>query len=478
MPNERGRDSGQPLQAPTLACFLFYRPHHWLEAGVSTLITSSRFKQLFTLGLAFTALTLLGGCGGGPLHRTELMPAPAIFEAGRFDPFADIPTDARRLETEVLFATDRDPATTTDPEPYYASRRGNLVRLGRARIRHGDGELNWETATRLSLEPKREQPYWLSIQEVDEIGILAWSATPFTDPLLLPSDSDAPAAAFAAAVDEKLARSRGRDVVVYVHGFKVPFENPLLVAAELWHFLGYNGLVIPYSWPATPRLLAYFSDVETTRLSAYHLNEFIRFLQSRTQAERIHLVGYSAGTRLVLDALTMAALEGKGDKATASATPSNGAIGEVILVGSDVDTGLFGAALTNGILRVSERLTVYLSGIDGALRFANLVFGQDRLGQILDTDMPPHVRTALLARDDLVLIDVTDAENAGARNGHSYLRESPWVSSDILATLAYRLGPAERGLTRPDPGLPIWSYPPNYIPRLRTGLDAAVSRHE
>ena len=38
-----------------------------------------------------------------------------------------------------------------------------------------------------------------------------------------------------------------------------------------------------------------------------------------------------------------------------------------------------------------------------------------------------------------------DAEDADARSGHSYFRESPWVSSDILMTLLYDLDPPERG---------------------------------
>jgi esterase/lipase superfamily enzyme len=201
---------------------------------------------------------LLAGCASAPLDRTELMPAPAVFEDGRFDPFADVPPQGRRVETEILFATDRDPAAEGDLERHYASRRGYLVRLGRARILHGEGKLDWDTATRLSLQAKRKPPYRLRVGAVEEIGILARTASPFTDPALLPADPDAPAAAFAAAVDRKLARSRQRDVIVYVHGFKVPFENPLLVASELWHFLGYDGVFIPYSWPATPRLLAYF----------------------------------------------------------------------------------------------------------------------------------------------------------------------------------------------------------------------------
>jgi esterase/lipase superfamily enzyme len=415
-----------------------------------------------------TCVLLLVGCASTPPDRTELMPVPAVLEGGRFDPFADVPPQARRLQTEILFATDRDPADAGDLEHHYASRRGYLVRLGRARILHGDGALDWDSATRLSLQPQRKPPYRLRVGAVEEIGILASTASPFTDPALLPADPDAPAAAFAAAVDRKLARAQQPDIVVYVHGFKVPFENPLLVATELWHFMGYDGVFIPYSWPATPRLLAYFSDVETTALSAHYLKELIQFLRRRTAAERIHILGYSAGTRLVLDALSMLAL---------STAPAVGGarIGEVILVGSDVDTGLFAAALTNGVLDTSERLTVYLSGIDGALRFANLVFGRERLGQLLDHDMPAHVAATLGAAEELVLIDVTDAEDADARSGHSYFRESPWVSSDILATLATGLGPAERGLVRDQPDLPIWSYPPDFVARLQRALGKAAS---
>jgi hypothetical protein len=84
--------------------------------------------------------------------------------------------------------------------------------------------------------------------------------------------------------------------------------------------------------------------------------------------------------------------------------------------------------------------------------------------------MPRHVRDLLLDTDDLALSDVTDAESAGARGGHSYFRDSPWVSSDILATLKYGLTPTERGLIRQDPNLPIWSFPPDFVDRLRAQL--------
>ena len=62
-----------------------------------------------------------------------------------------------------------------------------------------------------------------------------------------------PSEQFAAKVNAKLAISRAKDVFIYLHGYKVVFENPLLVASELWHFLGYEGVFIAFAWPSTPR---------------------------------------------------------------------------------------------------------------------------------------------------------------------------------------------------------------------------------
>jgi esterase/lipase superfamily enzyme len=430
-------------------------------------LTDTRHSHFRWLRLVLTAL--LTGCASAPSNQLELMPAPQVFEGGRVDPFEGLRLKGGPVEAEILFATDRDPAGSGDMERYYANRRGYLLRLGEAVIAHGDGRFTWEKVRRISLERERKETYRLRVGAVEEMGILAESASPLVNPSLLPADGEAGGVEFAAAVSRKLARSGSRDIVVYVHGYKVPFENPLLVAAELWHFMGYDGLFIPYSWPSTPRTLAYFSDIETTSLSAHYLRLFIKHLIERTDAEHIHLLGYSAGTRLVIDALSMLAIDGP---------PGAGEtrIGEVILVGSDYDTGLFGAALTNGMLEVTDRISVYLSGIDRALRFSSFLFGRERLGEILDRDMPEHIRALLQQREDVVLIEVTDAENAGAHNGHAYFRASPWVSSDILATLAYGLGPAERGLVLADPKLPIWSYPSDFIERLRSGLGTSAAQ--
>jgi hypothetical protein len=70
---------------------------------------------------------------------------------------------------------------------------------------------------------------------------------------------------------------------------------------------------------------------------------------------------------------------------------------------------------------------------------------------------------------DISIINVTEASQATAGNGHDYFRRSPWASSDILITLAYGLSPMERGLVRGEDS-PLWTFPADYIERLRTAI--------
>ena len=113
---------------------------------------------------------------------------------------------------------------------------------------------------------------------------------------------------FSAVIDRTLLDGTGRDIYIYVHGYKVVFENAIAVSTELWHYLNYEGAFIAFSWPATPRRTAYFGDLETAEMAAVVLRRFLTYLSNETRARRIHLVGYSAGTRVITAALTGLAL--------------------------------------------------------------------------------------------------------------------------------------------------------------------------
>jgi esterase/lipase superfamily enzyme len=306
------------------------------------------------------------------------------------------------------------------------------------------------------------------VSGVEEYGILDRSAASLAIPEQLGENPHAAALAFADAVNAKLANSRRKDIYVYTHGYKVIFENPILVANELWHFLGYDGVFIAYAWPSTPSRWAYLRDIETAVGYARNLRIFLEYLAEETNAENIHVLGYSAGTQLVARTLEQLAL--MNHEREVEQIHADLKIDNVILVGSDIDREIFSVYLADGILRVPQHVSVYISEEDKALSLSRFLTRRERLGQMWSQEMIPAVADYLYQNEaDISIINVTEASQATAGNGHGYFRRSPWASSDILITLAYGLGPAERGLVQGE-NLPIWTFPADYIERLRTAI--------
>jgi esterase/lipase superfamily enzyme len=396
--------------------------------------------------------------------KINLMPAPDVYDSGAINPFTDTsPIDLIPYDG-ILYATDREPATDEDKEDFYQNKRGLVLRLGIGKTALGKTDITWEEARRISLLKNRPDSYPIKITGARELGILDKSYTVFTTPGELGPEDREPAENFAKIINEKLSQSTRKDIYIYVHGYKVVFENPLLVATELWHFLGYDGVFIAYAWPSTPKRLAYASDLETAALSSHNLSILLEYLAEETDAENIHIIGYSAGTRLVINALMQ--LASAGSEKSDQELQEQLRIGQVIIVGSDFDRQLVGAYLVNGLLKASRSFNVYLSETDKALGVSQWVFRRERVGQMpKNRDFSPQVKEYIRKTPNLHFIDISEAEDSAAGNGHAYFRQSPWVSSDILTTLMYDLSPEQRGLERTDEW-PIWVFPSDYITRL------------
>jgi esterase/lipase superfamily enzyme len=144
-------------------------------------------------------------------------------------------------------------------------------------------------------------------------------------------------------------------------------------------------------------------------------------------------------------------------------------IGNVIIIGGDISHEEFGVAMADGLLRIPEQTTIYVSSADRALIFVNRLFHRERLGQLWADDLPTRTADFLGANPSLQFIDVTGAAGSTDGNGHNYFRQSPWVSSDLMALLAYNISAAERGLEK-KADLPVWTFPPDFIERLRKAV--------
>jgi esterase/lipase superfamily enzyme len=425
------------------------------------------FKYAETnLLLMLILLAMVTCCSKSSTHTVELMPTPEVYADGTVDPFTNLDNDPSQLpEYDILYATCRKP--DTDGTEYYSNERGFVLRLGRAETEIGPEGYSWEKSRRISLLKNRTDKYPVSVSGVDEIGIMDRTITVFTPTALVPGTHDEAARRFAEKINAKLMVSSKKDVYVYVHGYKVVFSNPILVSAELWHFLGYDGVFIAYAWPSTPSRWAYFSDIETAEIAAHNLRRLMEYLAEETDAERLHIIGYSAGTRVALKTLhQMAMLYADEEKATIQKRVR---IGHVILIGSDMDRQVFGAYLVDGLLKTADSMSVYVSSQDRALGLSRWLFRRKRLGQMWQGSMNPEVINYLTSTSELNIIDVSGIEGSATGNGHAYFRKSPWVSSDILMTLMYDLEPDQRGLIR-SPNNPVWLFAEDYIQRLRAAL--------
>ena len=424
--------------------------------------------------IVLTVTSILSACASAPVDHIELMPAPDVYGDGLLNPLPDTNPFDRIPYDGILFATDRSPATEEDPEKYYRNDRGQVLRLGLAEIQFGKKEYTWEFARNISMLKTRSEKYPVKISNVDEWGIMDSTIPYWFDLSVIGADERPPdaTARFGEAIDAQLAASKKKHVYIYVHGYKVVYENPVLVSAELWHFLGYDGAFIAYSWPSTPSKFAYIKDSDTSAGFARNFRLLLEFIAENTDVEEIHIIGYSNGTRLVARAMEQLALIHKDESADEIWEQLR--IRNVILVGSDLDRGVFGSYMADGLLNVSRHLSIYMSPYDKALGVSQFLTRRERLGQLWGGkggEIHPLARQALIDfRDQVSVINVSDAEGSDTGNGHGYFRSSPWASSDVLMSIYYGLTPEQRGLVEQEE-LPIFTFPPDYISRLWNAIE-------
>jgi len=404
----------------------------------------------------------------------DLMSSPGIYSETDIDPFADFSKVSESPVLDVLYATNRVPVKESSKERFYENERGHYLRLGQAKVSIGNEDTTWEDLRKFSVLKNSTKKFPLKVREVHEFGILHTSYGSLEKEGTLPG-ADSASKEFVALINERIKKSQLKDITIYIHGFKVNFDNPILITSEFSHYFADQGVFIAFAWPSTPKKnTAYFKDIETANYSARHLRLLIEYLHDNTDAEHINIIAYSMGTRVAIR--TLHELRLKYDYVGAERLKDASRIGQVFLVGSDFDRDLFGNYLKDGILDVSDQLTVYLSGKDSALNMARFMFRTKRLGQARDSDLNPRVIEFLKNQRALNGIDVTKAEGSQWGNGHAYFRKSPWVSSDIILTLFLKGTPEERALVQRDDG--IWYFPPDYIQSIKDEVAKARKKKE
>lgn len=173
----------------------------------------------------------------------------------------------------------------------------------------------------------------------------------------------------------KIKSSASEEVLVFVHGFNVNFDEAVLRAGQIKYDLKFPGEVVVYSWPAGADA-GLLSQVMVK--STYDLNfteakvnrePFTKFLSDITNlGKKIHLVVHSMGHQVVLPSVAMLAKQGK-----------KKFLSELILNAPDFDKNEFEMILSD-LSNSSERITLYCSPGDNALVASQKVNGGARAG--------------------------------------------------------------------------------------------------
>ncbi len=411
---------------------------------------------------------LLAASLAGCASTTYLMPTPSIYTHAEWDPFADVPEALRGDEVSVLYITDRVPIEAGPDRWEYGHERSRSAAFGEAVVRIGEA-LSWDDVVAASRAGNRRRNPELTLVGTRELGRFAK-----TPPALVISDAQMEGPAippvdpaqeeverrFRAEMARRLALTPRKEVFVYVHGFNTSFEDAAATTAEIWHFLGREGVPVSYTWPAGEGFLrAYEYTLGSTQFTIYHFKQALRLIASCPEVERVHILAHSRGTAVTTDAVRELYLELRGTHDTRRALK----LGTVVLAAADIDLDVVLARnATERIGRAVERSAIYISREDEALGFSGWLFGgKRRLGDLDPKIFDESEIHVLRHSEHLQLIDAR-VKRSGAY-GHGYFHANPAVSSDVILLMRYGLPPgADHGRPLGVSDVGLWMISESY----------------
>lgn len=309
---------------------------------------------------------------------------------------------------KLWYGTNRKPIDTSMPSLTYGPERDNKLNYG----------------TCLVQVPKAHRPkgklrssFWWRLR------------TGVDDSIRLDSDSIESLRddSFWSSVSKELVSApvNEKDILVFVHGFRVRFEDAALKAAQISADINFPGLTAFFSWPSRGKLVGYLADGETIKASEPYLAEFLTRTIQESGAEKVHVIAHSMGNRAVIEVMESVVQQVR------AAHPI--AFGQIILAAPDVDIDVFTRRCP--IFRSAAlQTTLYASPRDLAVWASSVVNWVDRAGY------QPPIRT--FDGIDTVRVERIDMDWLG----HGYVGAAKDIVNDIDKAIRFNAKPKERGL--------------------------------
>ena len=294
----------------------------------------------------------------------------------------------------VFYATNRAPAKDARLSPYYLNEPASTAdyAAGSCYVRippnHKLGEL--ESLSTFQLTVFRD---------------------PGTDIRITKLEPEDNRSKFFQAIHDKANETVDKQVLVFIHGFNVAFEDAARRAAQISYDLAFAGATVLFSWPSNASPVAYKKDQARADASVEVLERFLRDLPLGAGTTNIHIIAHSMGNRVLTQALERLAED-----------PATPRFRNAIMVAPDINASTL-AQIAGIIHQTASRITLYASTKDLALKLSEL------------NGSPPRAGNHISYSTDLETIDASAANTELTAWSHSYFADSPLVLGDLFHLL-------------------------------------------
>ncbi len=385
-------------------------------------LPSRAFGSLVLAGKRLAAIAGMAACGGGrpapppvPAAAAEsLVVAPVLPRAEFARDWSGLDTATQRLP--ILIATTRRTVDAERPGFRFGSSDANALSWGLAQV----------AVPSYRVRREGEIPRAGSEADPDPARVMFMNS-------LLPADS----LRFLQRLGDDLARTRSRDILVFVHGYNSSFEDAAVRLAQLVADMGFDGTAVLFAWPSAGALSGYVRDQQTARNAGYYLLRLLRDQLPRVSPDRIHVIAHSMGSEVLGKALSLI-----------DRSDSLPRFGQVILAAPDLDARVFAREILPVLRERSAGVTLYASSEDDALSASRVLNGVWRLGLGGDS---------VTVLDGMTTVDATRVR--GDLLGHTLFGNAALLS-DLFALLTEGRAPADRRLLQarlPD-GRVFWRF--------------------
>lgn len=271
---------------------------------------------------------------------------------------------------EVLYGTNRSPIAEDGEATSYSGKRDASIHYGTAAIRNPKLRKYGSMGSNMLRRFANTTDDHLTVTKIDPLDeVIFWRHVRVT-----------------------LSQTSG-EVLVYIHGYNVTFDQAAIGAAQLGYDLRLKGAIAFFSWPSRGTVKGYSADEATIAVSEKLLADFLVKLSRERCVKKVHILAHCMGCRGLLGALHRMARH-------TQPKDLDFRFSQIVLAAADIDIDVF-IDRAYILPLMSDRTTLYVSPIDKALEASKLLHGYPRVGLTPPVTVVEDIETVEVTNFDL-----------------------------------------------------------------------------